>query len=125
MIKIKHRGDFRKTEKFMRKMNRNTFNETLRIYGEMGVAALSAATPVDSGKTAASWRYSIEHNGDRHSLYFSNTHTNKGVNIAIILQYGHGTGTGGYVKGIDYINPALQEVFQQMADSLWREVQSA
>lgn len=97
----------------------------LAHYGEAGVRYLSEATPKDTGRTAASWSYKIEKGNGTTSLVFSNSNTVKGVNIAIILQYGHGTRNGGYVQGIDYINPASQRIFQQMADELWLEVKSA
>ena len=91
-------------------------------YGREGVEALSAATPVDSGKTASSWKYDIEHSSRGASISFSNTNINKGVNIAIILQYGHGTRNGGYVQGRDYINPAIQPVFDRIVNEAWKEV---
>lgn len=97
----------------------------LAHYGEAGVQYLSEATPKDSGLTASSWSYKVEKGKDKTSLVFSNSNTVNGVNIAIILQYGHGTRNGGYVQGTDYINPASQRVFQQMADELWLEVKSA
>lgn len=125
MIKLKHSGSFRKTEKFLREMKRKDYVAILNKYGEMGVDALREATPKRTGRTAASWSYTVNCSGGVYSIYWTNSNVNDGVNIAIILQYGHGTGTGGYVKGIDYINPALQEVFQHLADELWEEVQSA
>ena len=91
----------------------------------MGVSALSSATPIDTGKTAASWGYEIESDDDGTRIIWTNSNVNKNVNIAIILQYGHGTGTGGYVQGRDYINPAMQPVFDQIADAVWREVTKA
>lgn len=125
MIKLKHSGSFRKTEKFLKTMSRKDYVAVLHRYGQMGVDALRDATPRRSGKTADSWSYSVQMSDGFYSIYWNNSNVNKGVNIAIILQYGHGTGTGGYVQGIDYINPALQDVFQQMADELWEEVCSA
>lgn len=91
-------------------------------FGQKGVAALQAATPKDTGKTADSWTYDIVQSGDRVSIVWSNTNVNDGVNIAVILQYGHGTGNGGYVEGIDYINPAMRSIFQNIADEAWREM---
>ena len=88
----------------------------------ISVEALSAATPVDSGLTASSWYYEIEHNDTGASISFFNSNVNEGVPIAIILQYGHGTGTGGWVEGRDYINPAIQPIFDQIANDVWREV---
>ena len=91
-------------------------------YGRAGVAALASATPVESGVTAASWRYEINHNQDSVSISFYNDNINKGVPIAIILQYGHGTGTGGWVEGKDYINPAIQPIFDKITEDAWKEV---
>ena len=125
MIRIKHSGSFQNIEKFMKEMSKKDFTNTLVRFGEMGVEALRSATPVRSGKTAESWSYEIRNEGGNYSIIWSNSNENNGVNIAIILQYGHGTGTGGWVQGTDYINPALEGVFQQMADELWKEVQSA
>ena len=88
----------------------------------MGVDALAAATPVDTGKTAASWTYEIEKKNGSYSIVWLNTNVNKYVNIALILQYGHGTRNGGYVKGRDYINPAIQPIFDKIAEDAWREV---
>lgn len=88
----------------------------------MGVDALSAATPVDTGKTAASWGYVITRTSDTATITWTNSNVNNGVPIALILQYGHGTGTGGYVKGRDYIKPAIRPVFDELANELWKEV---
>lgn len=98
--------------------------EILKKYGEIGVEALAAATPKDTGTTAASWRYEIVKKRDGYSLYWCNDNVHNGVNIALILQYGHGTGTGGYVKGMDYINPAIRPIFDAIANDAWREVTS-
>lgn len=94
----------------------------LRKYGEAGVEALAAATPARTGETAAAWSYEIVETRGGYSIFRSNGHTNNGVNIALILQYGHGTGTGGYVKGIDYINPAMEPIFNAIAKEAWKEV---
>lgn len=91
-------------------------------YGREGVAALSSATPVESGKTASSWSYEIERQNGAVSIVFKNSNVNKGVPIAIILQLGHGTGTGGWVEGRDYINPAIQPIFDKLANEAWEEV---
>lgn len=111
--------------KFLTSMKSKKYLSILENYGAQGVAALSAATPVDSGKTANSWSYKVDIQSDHASIYFENSNINDGVNIAVILQYGHGTGTGGYVAGRDYINPALQPVFDNIADAAWKEVQSS
>ena len=95
---------------------------TLERYGEIGVEALSSATPMDSGKTANSWGYEIEKNKEGYVIYWTNSNINDGVNIAVILQYGHGTGYGGYVQGRDYINPTLRPIFDELAENAWREV---
>lgn len=125
MITIKHVGNFEKTDRFLKKMSHFEVRRFLKECGEEGVAALQAATPKASGKTAESWRYEIEQHRESASITWYNSNVNEGVNIAIILQYGHGTGTGGYVKGIDYINPALQPVFDRLAENLWKEVSNA
>ena len=91
-------------------------------YGREGVAALASATPIESGKTASSWYYEIKNSNGSATISFYNSNVNKGVPIAIILQYGHGTGTGGWVQGRDYINPAIQPVFDRIAEEAWREV---
>ena len=108
------------TEKFLEDLKKIHIRDILSKYGDIGVTVLSAATPKDSGKTAESWGYEIEDHGDSWSVYWTNDNINKGVNIAMILQYGHGTGTGGYVAGRDYINPAIAPVFDQIADDAWK-----
>lgn len=124
MIRFKHRGDFRKTDRFFKKMNRFEISSILNHYGRKGVEALASATPVDSGETAAAWNYVVEKDRNGYSIQWTNDHINKGVPIAIILQYGHGTGTGGYVEGRDYINPAIQPIFDAIAKDAWEEVKS-
>lgn len=122
MISFKQKGNFNKTEKFLKKSFGRNYIGVLEKYGQQGVAALSAATPLDSGLTATSWNYEIIQNKSSISIIWNNTNINKGVNIAIILQYGHGTQHGGYVSGRDYINPALKPIFDKMADAAWKEV---
>lgn len=124
-IKLVSKGDFKKTYKFLNKASDLKIERVFEKYARRGVEALSAATPFDSGKTAESWDYVIENKNGKTRIDFINTNINKGVNIAIILQYGHGTGTGGYVEGRDYINPAIRPVFDEIAEDLWREVTSA
>lgn len=97
----------------------------LEKYASMGVSALASATPVDSGLTANCWSYEIETSGEDATIYWTNTNQNKGVYIAVILQFGHGTGTGGYVAGRDYINPAIRPVFDKIAEEAWMEVVNA
>ena len=98
--------------------------EVLNKYAQIGVDALSAATPKDSGETASAWGYEIERDATGYSIHWTNDNINKGVNIAVILQYGHGTGTGGYVQATDYINPAMAPIFEQIANDAWNEVTS-
>ena len=122
MISFRHKGDFSKTSQFLKRAKEVDISRILDKYGREGVAALASATPVDSGRTADSWYYTIERSNGSAAIQFSNSHINKGVPIAIILQYGHGTGTGGWVQGRDYINPAIQPVFDRIVSEAWREV---
>ena len=122
MITINHYGDFKKLTNFLEKMKRMFDVSILDKYGREGVAALSAATPIDSGKTASSWTYEIKDIKDGVTLTFNNTNIQNGVPIAIILKYGHGTRNGGWVEGRDYINPAIQPVFDKLANEAWKEV---
>lgn len=124
MIRIKQSGDFSKTERFFKKAQKMDFHKILDKYARAGVNALASATPVDSGLTASSWDYEIVKEKNRISIYWTNSNINKGVPIAVILQYGHGTNGGGYVQGRDYINPAIQPIFDQIADAAWKEVTS-
>lgn len=125
MIKITSSGDFSRTFKFLNFMSNWKIDKILQKYGQQGVAALSAATPVESGTTANSWSYEIKTSGQSATIYWSNSNVNKGVNIAVILQFGHGTGTGGYVQGRDYINPAMRPIFDNIAEAAWMEVVKA
>ena len=113
MLVFKHKGDFKKTDDFLKKMTNKRIFAKLEKYAQEGVDALSAATPVDTGQTASMWSYEIRTTDNQVSIYWKNANVNKGVNIALILQYGHGTGTGGYVQGRDYINPAMKPVFDK------------
>lgn len=122
MIKFTHKGDFSKLNRFFERAKNAVKMGDLDKYGRAGVAALSSATPVDSGKTASSWYYEIERQNGRATINFYNTNVNQGVPIAIILQYGHGTGTGGWVEGRDYINPALQPIFDEIVNNARKEV---
>lgn len=122
MIKISQKGDFKKSITYMEKLKGAIQLSSFDKYGREGVSALSSATPVDSGETASSWYYKIERTKNTISITFYNSNVNKGVPIAIILQYGHGTGTGGWVEGRDYINPAIQPIFDKMAEEAWKEV---
>lgn len=122
MIKIRHKGDFSKTKKFLVKASEGVSIGDLNRFGEQGVAALASATPVESGVTANSWFYEIEKSKGITKINFCNSNIQNGVPIAIILQYGHGTRNGGWVQGIDYINPAIQPLFDRIADEAWKEV---
>lgn len=124
MISFKQKGDFKKTEKFLKKSLGPNYRSVLEKYAEQGVSALAANTPVKTGKTASSWSYDIIQNESGFSIVWKNTNQVNGVNIALILQYGHATRTGGYVEGRDYINPALRPIFDKMADAAWKEVTS-
>ena len=122
MISFRQKGNFSKLDRYLEKVREAAKLGVLDKYGRAGVAALSSATPVKTGKTANSWYYEIERQNGSVSIVFNNSNINKGVPIAIILQYGHGTGNGGWVQGIDYINPAIQPIFTEMANEAWREV---
>ena len=122
MIRLVSKGDFSKADTFFERLLEVFEHGELDKYGRQGVEALRAATPVDSGKTAASWDYEIERSDGVTKIIWTNSNINDGVNIALILQYGHGTGTGGYVVGRDYINPAIRPVFDKIANEAWKEV---
>lgn len=124
MITFRQKGDFSKATSYLEKLREKARLGVLDKYGREGVAALSSATPKDTGLTAESWFYTIERSSDSIAIVFNNSNRNKGVMIAIILQYGHGTGTGGWVQGRDYINPAIQPVFDKIAEQVWKEVTS-
>ncbi len=124
MITFTSKGDFSKTFSFLKGAKELKFLNMLNEYGAQGVRALSSATPMDTGKTAASWTYEIERNKSNVSIIWSNTNVNNGVNIALILQLGHATRNGGYVAGRDYINPAIQPIFDKIAEKAWEEVSS-
>lgn len=125
LIRLTSKGDFSNTFRFLKKMDNFQITKILDKYGKMGVNALANATPLDSGKTAESWGYEISIGKEGATIYWTNTNQNKGIYIAVILQYGHGTGTGGYVQGIDYINPAIRPVFDKIAEEAWLEVISS
>lgn len=122
MISIEQKGDFKALTAYLKKVNKNAKIEILDKYGQEGVRLLSKATPARSGKTANSWYYKIERSKNSVSLNFYNSNINKGVPIAIILQYGHGTRNGGWVQGRDYINPVIQPLFNKLAQEAWKEV---
>lgn len=124
-VQLKSSGDFSKITRYLDKARKALHLKTVyQKYGEQGVKALSEATPVDTGLTASMWRYEIIEEPNKVTLSFLNDNSNKGVNIALILQYGHGTGTGGWVEGRDYINPAIQPIFDELAEKVWKEATS-
>ena len=122
MIEFRHKGDFSKLTSFLERAKEKAYLGDLNKYGRQGVAALASATPIDSGETATSWYYEIENTKESATITFYNSNVQNGVPIAIILQYGHGTRNGGWVEGRDYINPAIQPIFDQIVDDAWREV---
>lgn len=122
MIVIEHRGNFNNTERFLKGAKKLHVEKILDRFGKEGVRALASATPVDSGLTANSWGYDVSVSRGSYSITWTNSNVVNGVPIAIILQYGHGTGTGGYVQGRDYINPAIKPIFDMIANAIWQEV---
>lgn len=122
LITFTEKGDFSKTERYLSKLKKAERLAVLNKYGSLGVAALSNATPVDTRLTAESWSFSIQQRPGYYSIRWHNSHVEDGVPIAVILQYGHGTGTGGYVQGRDYIMPAIRPIFDQIVAEAWKEV---
>ena len=122
MISFRQKGDFSKLTRYLERAKNAVRMGNLDKYGRQGVAALASATPVDTGATANSWYYAVTNQNGSAAITFYNSNIQNGVPIAIILQYGHGTGTGGYVQGRDYINPAIQPIFDKLANDAWREV---
>lgn len=122
MIRFRQKGDFSNLNRFFERAKNVIKIGELDKYGREGVAALASATPVDSGLTADSWYYEVKNQNGKASINFYNSNINEGVPIAIILQYGHGTGNGGWVEGRDYINPAIQPLFDTIANNAWKEV---
>lgn len=123
MIKITHSGNFKNTEKFLKKAKGINLNSILDKYGELGVDALRNATPIDTGKTAASWTYSVRKTRDSVSIEWNNVNKSNGIPIVILIQYGH-TANGSYVYGRDFINPVMRPIFDEIAENLWKEVTS-
>lgn len=124
MITFRQKGDFSKLNHYFEKLKEGIKIGDLDKYGRAGVEALSNATPKDTGQTASSWYYDIKRSNGSVSIQFKNSNVHEGVPIAVILQYGHGTGTGGWVEGRDYINPAIQPIFDAIANNAWKEVTS-
>jgi len=125
VVEFSSRGSFQRTEEFLKRMSKQDIFAALDTYAQRGVAALRSATPVETGLTAQSWSYEIKKTLGTYKITWSNSHVENGVLIAIILQYGHGTGTGGYVQGTDYINPAMRPIFDQISADVWKAVTSA
>lgn len=121
-ITITHKGDFEKSTRFLNGLQHKNYMTILNEYGRKGVEALSAATPVDTGRTASAWDYTVRKLRNGYEVSWTNDSQNKGVSIVVLNQYGHATRNGGWVQGRDFINPAMRPVFDQMADDLWREV---
>lgn len=124
MFGVTSSGDFNKTTKFLEFMKSGDVFHNLDRYGRQGVDALSSASPVDTGRMSQSWGYQLGHEKGRYSISWFNTDKEGGVNIAVIIQYGHGTGTGGYVQGRDYINPAMRPIFDKIVEDIWRQVKN-
>ena len=122
MIRFVNHGNFSNTNKFFEKMLSVAKTDLLEKYGQEGVKALRAATPIDTGDTANSWGYEIKRTNKGATISWFNTNVENGVNVAIIIQYGHGTRNGGWVEGLDYINPAMRSIFEAIAESAWKEV---
>ena len=124
IISVVNKGNFQKTDRFLHGLTEFHYRRKLKHYGEKGVEALKEATPKASGKTADSWSYEIVEEKGRTAIYWKNSNVVNGVPIAIILRYGHATRNGGFVEGIDYIEPAIRPIFTQMAKDVWKEVVS-
>lgn len=124
IIVFKQKGDWKKTRKFLKRCSNLQLDDLLDQYGKEGVEALARATPKDTGKTAASWNYAVHKSDGRITITWSNSNIVDGVPIAVILQYGHGTRNGGYVEGVDYINPAMRPIFERIAQRAWGEVRT-
>lgn len=125
MITFEQKGDFKNTDRFLKRMSKFDFGNTLRGVAQMGVQRLAAATPFDSGLTANSWGYEIKRSRSSFEIIWTNSNVINGFPVAIGLQYGHGTGSGGYVRGRDYINPTMRPIFEQILSDLWTEVTTA
>lgn len=122
MVSFGHKGDFSKTRQFLTNVKKPIKSKKLETYARAGVDALMSATPVDTGLTASSWYYEIEIRDGSAKIKFCNSNIQNGIPIAIILQYGHATRNGGWVQGRDYINPAIQPLFDKLANDAWKEV---
>lgn len=124
MIRLSSKGDYQKVRNWLKKQSGRDVFANLDKFGQEGVLALSRSTPVDTGRTAEGWRYRIIRNRKRPAIQWYNTNVRDGYQVAVLIQYGHGTGTGGYVQGRDYINPAMRPVFDKIVSEFWKEVSS-
>ena len=124
-IELESRGSFQKTEKFLRAMSKKDIYANLERYGAEGAAALAANTPTDSGITAQAWTYKVFRKGTLWSVVWYNHHVVSGVPVVILLQYGHGTRTGGFVQGRDFINPVIRPLFERISEDVWKAVKNA
>ena len=122
MIRFEQKGNFSKLDRYLKRVNKTVDNLDLEEFGKRGVEALSSTTPVNTGLASKSWYYKIIKNKDSITITFNNSDIENGVPIAIILQYGHATKNGGWVEGRDYINPAIQPIFDELAKNAWKEV---
>lgn len=122
---VEHSGSFGKLESFLKSMSRLDLSGILNRYGREGVAALASATPKETGRAASSWGYEVVKTGSSYAIYWTNSDMENGFPVAVMIQYGHGTGTGGYVQGRDYINPAIRPIFDRIAAEVWKAVTSA
>lgn len=125
MLRILTSGTTKGTSSFLQGLLRGDQFRDLQRYGQMGVDALSSATPRDSGITSESWDYEIHKTRAGTTIIWTNSNVNNNARIALLIQYGHGTGTGGYVEGYDYINPAIRPIFDQIATRVWEKVTRA
>lgn len=125
MMSVETSGDFRNLDRFLNRMSKQTSLAILRSIGQRGLEALKAATPVRTGLTANAWYVEVRYAKGAYNVIWHNSNSPDGIPVAILIQYGHGTGTGGYVQGIDYINPAIQPLFAALANEIWMEVKSA
>lgn len=122
LITFKQSGNFNKLEKFLQESKHITFKQILERYAQEGVEALSLNTPIDSGLTSMSWKYEIIKTSRGYIINWLNSNIVDGVPVAILLQYGHGTRSGTFIEGIDYINPAIRPIFEKISENLWKEV---
>jgi hypothetical protein len=124
VISFVSRGSFSNMESFLKKAAKTDILSILKACGQEGVSALASATPIESGLASSSWDYQVSGSGGKFRIIWTNSDVENGFPVAIMLQYGYGTGTGGYVQGRDYINPAMKPVFDRIADKVWKAVTS-